>query len=745
MYDGFEKLTWTMPTKVFGKSLELHPGLEISESRLLFELKHLGYTEVDSVSQPGQFSVYKNQISFHPRIEQLDYPSLKKNNVIIVYFSSWGINKVVQMSSMSELPSYYLEPILVGRINTNSFEDRHLLRIDEIPTILIDTLIAVEDKKFYSHFGFDLKAVVRAVVANFSSRQFSQGGSTLTQQLVKNFFLSRERTLKRKFTELLMSISLEFRYSKEKILEAYCNEVFLGQDGNRAIHGFGLASWFYFGKPVSELKIIEIATLVATVKGPSIYNPRTRPSRAKIRRNMVLKIMARDQIIETSILESFLEESVLASDKPSEEYKDSQAFIDLVRVQLRKDYNEKDLNTGGLNVHTTFDLYLQESIRISLNKTLSHLGNNHPMSKNAQAAVLVVKAQTGELSAIIGDKNEGDGGFNRAIHARRQVGSMIKPFIYSKALDDPNKFTLITQLEDVNMSWRLPDGSAWEPSNFNGKVNGSVTILDGIVKSLNLATLDLGSKLGINEIVDHLYEIGFPVKIKPFPSILLGAIELSPIELTYLYTMFLNNGSVFPVKTINFVTDQNNNLINQYPDEGKSNLSPQTAALIKYALMQVTQNGTAKILRDRFPAMKLAGKTGTTDNYRDSWFVGFSSDFLTTVWIGHDDNKTTGLSGSVGALQVWAEIMGKIGVKSLTTATARGVVYEKVSLEKKSMLPKSCELGVLIPFASGSLPKTLTSCEEGIKGQPNSQISEHKRSESPTKELIFLKWIRDFF
>ena len=744
VFDGFEKLSWTMPTKVYGKSLELHPGLKIDRKRLLFELEHLNYKRVEVLSQSGEYKIFDNQIVFSPRGHVREYPK-KPIKTINVRFLNRSIDKVIEAESGIELPSFTLEPILIGRINTKSFEDRMLVELNEIPKALIDTLIAVEDKNFYNHFGFDLKAVIRATISNFLTGKIIQGGSTLTQQLVKNFFLTRERTFKRKFTELLMSISLELRYSKEKILEAYCNEVFLGQDGNRAIHGFGLASWFYFDKPIKELEIIEIAALVATVKGPSIFSPSRFSDASKNRRNMVIEIMANENIIEFSVAQRLLKEDLVVTKKFSQNNFDSQAFIDLVRIQLREEYNDSDLSNGGLNIHTTFDLFLQNTIRKNLDKTLSKLGERVPSSKNAQAAVLLVDARTSQLLAVIGDKKKQNKGFNRAIHAKRQIGSMVKPFIYAKALENPKKYNLLTAIDDRNISWKLSDGTFWEPSNFNGDINGSVTILDGMVQSLNLATIDLGSKIGVSDIVEHLKNIGFPRGIKPFPSVLLGAIELSPLQLTYLYTMFLNNGYISPIKTINLVTDQNNNLIKHYPDELQPSLSPETAALINFALMQVTQDGTAKTLGNKFPNQKLGGKTGTTDNYRDSWFIGLSSNYLSTIWIGHDGNQTTGLSGSSGALQVWSDMVRELGVESLEPPRARNIVYEKVNLRDKSVVPFSCESGVMMPFVSVSNPQRLDSCGITSGEIARIQSAKRKQNKSEKNESIFFRWLKNLF
>ena len=332
-----------------------------------------------------------------------------------------------------------------------------------------------------------------------------------------------------------MSISLEVRYSKDKILEAYCNEVFLGQDGNRAIHGFGLASQFYFGKPLNQLNVTEIASLVAIVKGPSIYNPRKYPQKLKARRNMVLKTMVKNGIIKDHSLEFGLDQKILVTDKILSKSKDAEAFIDLVKIHLKDEYSENVLETGGLNIHTTFDLFLQKSIRDTLSNTLSKLGERFPLSKNAQAAVVVIKPQTGELLAIIGDVVKGNGKFNRAVYSKRQIGSMIKPFIYSMALDTPENFNLLTEINDADIAWKLSDGSKWEPSNYNDEINGRVTLIDGLVRSLNLATVDLGSKLGVEKVVNYLEKIGFPLAIAPFPSVLLGAIELTPLQLTSLH------------------------------------------------------------------------------------------------------------------------------------------------------------------------------------------------------------------
>ena len=707
--DTFQTSRWSIPAKVYARPMELYKGAEINVSKFVKELTSLGYVESESLQRTGQYVLDGASIKlWHRGFAFWDIP--EPSQKIELKFAWNEIRSINSMESNGMIPVMRMDPVLIGKIHPRRFEDRELLRYDQLPKVFVNALIAVEDQKFFIHNGIDLAAIARAAANNLQAKRYKQGASTLTQQLVKNFYLSPDRTLKRKVTEIMMSISLELRHTKEEILEAYVNEVFLGQEGNRAIHGFGLASLFYFSKPLGELDTLEIATLVGLVKGPSVYNPKRNPATALKRRNIVLDVMFSANLLseqETVKLKNSAL-SVSATDKIAKRKHSS--FMNLVQQQLLRDYSYHDLNESGLNIFTTLDIQLQNHAETAIPLSLSKIEKDRS-KKDLQAGVVIADPRSGEILTLVGDRYPNRNGFNRAVDAFRPIGSVVKPFVYSYALSKPTSYSLATILKDEGIRWTDVHGVTWIPKNYDSKEYGEVTLLDALTRSLNLAAISLGFELGLSAVKDYLVALGAPDNLTSVPSILLGAVEMSPLLLTEMYTPLANQGFRTPLQAIKDVTTNNGKKLARYGLKMTKVMEAETATLVRHGLMRVVSVGTAKSLAKALPAFQpLAGKTGTSNKNRDSWFVGFGQNLLGVVWVGKDDNSSTGLTGGSGALPLWIAIMAGTKVQPIAEQLSEELVWASIDLETGALIPDACDVGELVPLHKKSWVRRTKDC-----------------------------------
>jgi penicillin-binding protein 1B len=580
---------------------------------------------------------------------------------------------------------------------------------------LIQALIAVEDRHFYSHLGVSPRGIARAMWTNLRAGQVVQGGSTLTQQLVKNYFLTSERSLGRKLMEAPMAMLLELHYSKQEILEAYLNEVYLGQAGSRAIHGFGLASRYYFGRPLESLSVEQLALLAGLVKGPSYYDPRRHPERAKQRRDLVLNLLQQQQLLSRQQLAQATASALGVVPKSSLTKGAFPAYLDLVKRQLRKDYRPDDLSSEGLQIFTSLDPIVQKQAETSLAQVVDQLQKRHGEKLvKLQGAVVVGHSQTGEVVALVGDRQPRYQGFNRALDAVRPIGSLVKPAVYLSALEQPQRYTLISPIDDEPIEIQNPDGSAWVPRNYDRQTHGRVPLHRALSHSYNLAAAQLGMEQGMPKIVETLERLGVKREVKPYPSTLLGSLSLSPFEVAQIYQTIAANGFDTPLRAIRSVLTAQGQLLSRYPFELQQQFDPAPVHLLQYALQETAREGTAKSLYRRFPAsLNLAGKTGTTNDQRDSWFAGFSDDFLAVVWLGHDNNQPTPLTGSSGALPVWSELMARLRPQPYQAVAPAQISYHWVDSEQGVRTEQGCDNARLIPFINGSEPQQFRGC--GLK------------------------------
>ncbi len=732
--ERFEGKRWSLPAQVYASPMELYSGKSLTVDEFLWVLKGLGYRHLSKVAGAGSFSRRGSVIHLHSRPFRFwDGHEVSRN--LRVRFKGSQLLSLLD-STGKDAGIVRLDPLHMGGIYPGHKEDRVLVRLDEVPKHLTEALIEVEDRNFYQHHGIAFSSIARAFMANIRAGHVVQGGSTLTQQLVKNFFLTSQRTLGRKLNEAIMALLLEWHYDKQEILEAYMNEVYLGQAGKRAIHGFGLASWFYFQRPLAELDVQHTALLVALMKGASYYNPRRHPQRAKQRRNLVLNVMQERGLIKAAVAQRASRNKLGVTAKRSSATSRYSGYLDLVRRQLIRDYEASDLSTEGLRIFTNLDSLAQRAVERSLAGRLRYLEKRKGIAEGVlQGAVVMTSAEGGRVMALAGGRDPGFAGFNRALDASRQVGSLIKPAVYLSALLSSKGYTLATLIEDEPLHVPGPVGEAdWSPKNANGQYHGGVLLHDALVHSYNPSTARLGLDVGINSVIDTLRALGVEREISTYPSMLLGATPMSPLQVAQMYQTLASNGFVVPLNSIAAVMSAEEKPLKRYPLELSSRIDPAAVYLIKTVMHDVTQQGTARYLSQLLPAgMAVAGKTGTTDGLRDSWFAGFSGDRVVTVWVGRDDNRSAKLSGASGAMLVWADILRKVHSRGLQWNAPAGVVWRWIERSTGYLADEHCADAAQFPFLMKRLPSRTSSCVGSGKQKP-------LWDESPESEINVLEW-----
>lgn len=675
----FEGKRWSLPASVYARPLEFYKGVELSADMLDEELKAIGYQRSAQLNNGGQYQRRGDDFFIMTRGFKFwdgDEPS----RTIRVSVQEGKVDSVINLNNNQPNTLMRLEPKLIGKIYpVKQQEDRLIVHLTELPKFLINGMIATEDRQFYYHNGISVRGILRAMLANYRAGELTQGGSTITQQLVKNMILTSERSVTRKINEAVMSLLLEWNYTKEQILEAYLNEVFLGQDGSRAIHGVGIASWFYFNHPVDELKLHEAALLIGLVKAASDYNPRKYPERAKGRRDLVLDLMAEQGYIKQS--EANAAKAMPLGVTPESSTDASKispypAFLELVHHQLREYYHEADLRSEGLQVFTTLDPILQRRAEESMTNGLKTLERTHGGStRNLEGAMVVTGADNGEVLALVNGRDPRFMGFNRPLNAERQIGSLVKVAIYLTALE--NGFSLTSTLNDAPYTWvDKQTGVAWRPKNYDARSHGAVPLMHALANSFNLAAVRLASNFGVEKIRNTILRLGVKRKIPAHPTMLLGSLGLTPLEVTQMYQTIASGGFRTPLATIRYVMNHNGKQLRNYGLSGEQAFDAAPVFLLQYALQHAFRYGTGKRVGQQFSSdMMIGGKTGTTNEMRDSWFAGFGSQYLAVTWVGRDDNKPMGLSGGQGALQIWADFIKSVKMKAVKPVTPNNIEW----------------------------------------------------------------------
>lgn len=717
--EKFEGKRWEIPAKVYARPLELFNGARLTKSSLLQELRLLGYKAADNYKTPGTY--VDEGTSFYIHSRGFDFgDSTEPEQVLAITF---GQQQILDVRSTQQTGTGIarLEPIQVGGIYPRHNEDRVLIQLDKVPQPLIDALIATEDRQFYKHKGISIRGLARAMVSNATGGP-RQGGSTLTQQLVKNFYLTPERSYKRKANEALMAVLLEMHYSKNEILEAYLNEVNLGQNGNHSINGFGLAAEFYFGQPLQELRLDQMAFMVGLVKGPTLYNPRRNPELALERRNTVLHNMLVIGKINQTQYDEAISHKLTVIDKPSAGSSLFPDFLDVVRRQLKEEYQEADLTGEGLRIFTTLDPIVQTAASNAFNSTVNQLVARNPkLLKGLQGAATIANPENGELLAVVGGAGSNFTGFNRAVDAKRQVGSILKPVVYLNALQS-ERYNVISPVSDAPVSITGMGMKDWQPKNYDGRDHGIIPLYDALAHSYNQATVRLGWEMGIPAFINTLHGLGIDDEIKPYPSILLGAVNLTPMQVLGMYQVIAANGFRYAPRSIRSVVDAHDKPLQRYGLNVRQSIDPGAVYLLNYTMQQVMHSGTGNsAYRSLSSDLNLAGKSGTTNDARDSWFAGYSGNYVTVVWLGHDNNKPIGLSGSTGALPVWTNIMKQLNLSPVDMVQPGNVQWQWIDSSSGNLSAQGCAGAVYIPLLVNTIPSQATAC--GMAQIYNSQTS----------------------
>lgn len=711
----FKALQWALPAHLYARPIELYAGARLSADELVDYLQRLGYTRSPQVSEPGRFQASASRVRLWSYSFEF-WDGEEPSRYVDVEFDGNQVRELWGDQTTGQLALVRLEPVEIAQFNPETGEDRVPVSLDQVPPALLQAIIAVEDQRFYSHVGVDPIGIMRALVANIREGRVVQGGSTLTQQLVKNLYLSRDRTLARKIEEALMALALELHFTKDEILTAYMNEIFLGQEGNRAIHGFELAAEYYFGESLIDLPLDKLAVLAGLPRGASYYNPLRNPERATERRNLVLARMHSQGYITAVEYEQARNATLQTNNRPSQKGGGYPAFMELVRNDLARDYDSAALRTEGLRIFTTLDLRVQntmESVLDSSVRAAERPARGETRDEKLQAAVVITDASTGEVRAIAGSRTSGYTGFNRALNAVRPIGSLVKPAVYLEALKS-GKFNLASVLADEPISMKLPNGQLWEPGNYDNETFGDVYLYDALERSLNLATVDLGMQVGLDKVTSMLAQLGHTRKVQPYPSMLLGAVEMAPIEVAQIYQTLASNGFRSRLRAVEAVTTNKGEPLERYGIETSQIADPASMYLLEYAMQGVFQRGTAKTVANRLDnSLPLAGKTGTTNDLRDSWFAGYGDDLVGVVWLGHDDNTETRLTGATGALRVWADIMGRLDIQPRQTLPPVDVEWRRVAqYTARDPAYRDCRTTQSLPFQITHPPDITVNCEE---------------------------------
>lgn len=725
----FEGQRWDIPAKVFARPLQIYNNAPISQTDLNQELKLLGYKNSDSYSNTGYYFTTGNTTYIHTR--GFDFGDhVEPEQVLKINFNNDSVEHVSTTKPMAHGVAL-LEPMLIGGIYPQHKEDRVLIKLSNVPKPLINALIATEDRNFYHHYGISLRGIARALVSNATGGK-RQGGSTLTQQLVKNFYLSPEKTIKRKVNEASMALLIELHYSKDEILEAYLNEVHLGQNGNYSINGYGLASQFYFGLPLRELNTAQQAFLVGLVQGPSLYNPWRNPEAAKRRRDIVLNNMQVMGYLDQEQYEREIARPLNVLEKPTLSPARFPDYLDIVRRQLRTDYQENDLTNNGIRIFTALDPLAQTKIQNSFKNSVSQLEKSHARLNHLQGAVLVSRPENGELVAAVGSTQDFTG-FNRTLDAKRQVGSLLKPIIYLSALES-GRYNWASPINDSVLTIQS-EGKDWTPKNYSGREHGIVPMVQALSQSYNLSAVRLGEEFGLATFSNRLKRFGVNSTIPAYPSIYLGAVNLSPMEVLGLYSNFASGGVKYPIQAIRNVVDDKGHPLQRFGLDKQQTIQPNHAYVLNYGLQQVMRQGTGRAAYQGLASnLQLAGKSGTTNDTRDSWFAGYSGNYVSVVWLGLDDNNITGLTGSSGALPVWRNVMQQLRQKPVNLTQPNNVTWHWMDSESGDKLSaEGCANAIYIPMLNNSIPRRATACASShYNVEPTYQNTEQSIQNQPT-------------
>ncbi|MEF3088267.1 bifunctional glycosyl transferase/transpeptidase [Raoultella scottii] len=642
---------WELPAAVYGRMVNLEPDMQVSKNEMVRLLNATQYRQVSAMTRPGEYTVQANSIEMIRR--PFDFPDSKEGQVRArLTFDGDRLETIENMENNRQFGFFRLDPRLITMLQSANGEQRLFVKRSGFPDLLVDTLLATEDRHFYEHDGISLYSIGRAVLANLTAGRTVQGASTLTQQLVKNLFLSSERSYWRKANEAYMALIVDARYSKDRILELYMNEVYLGQSGDNEIRGFPLASLYYFGRPVEELSLDQQALLVGMVKGASIYNPWRNPKLSLERRNLVLRLLQQQNVIDQELYD-MLSARPLGVQPRGGVISPQPAFMQMVRQELQAKLGDKVKDLSGVKIFTTFDSVAQDAAEKAATEGIPALKKQRKLP-DLETAMVVVDRYTGEVRAMVGGAEPQFAGYNRAMQARRSIGSLAKPATYLTALSQPNQYRLNTSIADAPVTIRLSNGQTWSPQNDDRRFSGQVMLVDALTRSMNVPTVNLGMALGLPAVIDTWVKLGAPKdQLSPVPAMILGALNLTPIEVAQAFQTIASGGNRATLSALRSVIAEDGTVLYQSYPQAERAVPAQAAYMTLWTMQQVVQRGTGRQLGAKYPGLHLAGKTGTTNNNVDTWFAGIDGSQVTITWVGRDNNQPTKLYGASGAMSIY--------------------------------------------------------------------------------------------
>ena len=729
----FSGRRWSIPSTIYSDITILYPGQDVNRALLHEKLFRLGYRERGDQKGIGEGEMWISRDELEIYLCDLDVSSRKRPGFPVrIRFDQSRIASITDLSRNEAVPILELEPEELMSFFGKEREQRRIISFDEVPKHTVYAVLAAEDIRFYRHKGMDPRAILRAFFTNVRHAAIRQGGSTITQQLAKNYFLTPKRTLSRKLKELLMSLTMEFMYDKNEILEIYLNEIYLGQKGSVSINGIGEASHFYFGKSVEDLSLADAATIAGLIRGPNYYSPYVNEEKSRHRRDTVLKTMHENEWISREQLLSALSAPMHTAGFHVSSKK-APYFIDFLSLQLKELYPPEILSSLGLTIYTTLDTQVQAAAEKALARGLARLEKNNPLlnrnepGKKLQGAIVVMQPKTGYVLAMVGGRDYAVSQFNRITQARRQPGSAFKPFVFLSALDE---YTPASILSNEVRTYQV-DGELWEPQNYVTIPESRVSLRTALARSINVATVDLAVKVGIEHVVDTAKAFQFSTPLKPFLSLSLGAAEVVPLELARAYCTFAADGVLPYPLLFKTVVDEDEKILERRLMDIERVISPAKAFVMTSMLRSVTEEGTGSSLKNRGINFPVAGKTGTTNSFRDAWFVGYTPEILALVWVGFDDGGSIHATGSSAALPIWADL-----VKAIPRYISGDWFKMPPGVVKRMVCPESGQL-----FVRFKCPERKE--EIFLAGHvPQKKCSLHGREGSFQR---FIGRIRDFF
>lgn len=702
--EKFGALQWQVPTRVYARPLQLAPGLALDAQTLKTELDAAAYRDDGKGAVPGTYARDGGRFVISSR-GYIDVDGRVAPRRVQVALSGGQVASLRDADRKQGLKAARLDPARIATLYGQKQEERRLVQLEDVPEKLVTGLQAVEDRDFSRHHGIDFSGMARALwVAVKSGGRTRQGASTLTQQLARSGLLGigKEQTPARKFKEIIYALILEARYDKHAILEAYFNQVYWGQRGKQAIHGVSAASEFWFGRDLDALSTEQIALLIGIVKGPSYYDPRRHPERALDRRNLALDKMHESGLIDDAEYQRARAAPLGVTEAPGLLAANRfPAYVDLVRRQLAHDYPESVLQGAGLSVLTGMSPSAQAYAEGAVARTIKSL--EHKTRPPLQAGLVLTDVHHGDVLAVVGNRDVAQPGFNRAVEAKRPVGSLLKPFVYLLALARPDNWSLATWVDDSPVTVQLGKNRKWQPANSDNRSHGTVRLIDALAHSYNQATVRVGMKVDPKRL-SSLLRVLAGIEAEPNPALILGSTDQSPYAIAQLYQFLASGGEIQPLHAVRGVLDPDGKLLKRYDkapapaQEGDSI----AAHLITVALQQVVSSGTGRqLLGDGLGRLSPAGKTGTSNDGRDSWYAGYTGDHLAVVWMGNDQNQETGLYGATGAMRVWSGIFTRLPSAPLSVS-GKGLDWQWVV--GRNSTDAGCPGARRLPFVVGYAP-----------------------------------------